>query len=584
MPVLDLSNVAVVKNAGGAARTPGAGLTSYLEASADCKVGFNYSANRSYDAWVCFQVPDIKADDVVNSAVLGVVVRGAFPATYPSPPFPVEPISMQMRVYGSTKIDAAPSAHTTTQVHLFTSVPTTAYAQSDLEAFTPYYLYHLFTADLTDVIMEILASPGGWSPGDYMFLLLKFETYGATYSDDNNIFNFVGSYQTRTPSYYWADPDVEEYHEDEDYPTLSINYTVTPPGPGGEDRSVVHDLDISQEQSWILLRRDIYNTLTITQDIDWAFVYGRSLEHSFDFDPDNFLIQDIGIEPTFHADAENELTIVQTIEVNSVLSRSFEHSLDIAHVMQRGLTLDQSVVSELTWLEDLSYTKSYYRSDEDTLDLDHTPDADKKDWLVQSTMIISQTIDDTRVLQRPEAPVGTISITQDVSFSINTSKTFEHTLGLTQAYSWWLTDAVRWNGDIGSAPTLTQTGSLILEYPVLSPTLTLTLPNPLLGNRQELELTRIMRETMGGNTIVYGDPTWPKIEILRFKFEKVDDTLAQDMRDFLSQTLGEEVKLTDYEGRVWTGIIINPSGQFVDLDDSACYNATEFDFQGELDA
>ena len=55
-------------------------------------------------------------------------------------------------------------------------------------------------------------------------------------------------------------------------------------------------------------------------------------------------------------------------------------------------------------------------------------------------------------------------------------------------------------------------GACRFVYPVVSPTVSVTLRSPELGNKDRLQFNRISRETRGGTLIVFADPMWPKVQ------------------------------------------------------------------------
>lgn len=118
------------------------------------------------------------------------------------------------------------------------------------------------------------------------------------------------------------------------------------------------------------------------------------------------------------------------------------------------------------------------------------------------------------------------------------------------------------NGDItppsSTEPSLTQVNQVRLTWPYSSPTLTIDLRSPELGNEFQTHQNRISRKSRGGSLIIYKDSIWPEFKVLTMSF---DNKCGQDFStvlDFLKQSLGQEIGLLDYESRQWKGIIRNP--------------------------
>jgi phage-related protein len=107
---------------------------------------------------------------------------------------------------------------------------------------------------------------------------------------------------------------------------------------------------------------------------------------------------------------------------------------------------------------------------------------------------------------------------------------------------------------------------------------TLDMRAPDLGNRDRLAFNRINRETRGGTLIVYADPMWPKLQTLALTFSGLKKEIAHDLLTFISAHLGEEIKLLDWEGRQWTGVIMTPNEPITE-DSKNRFTAT-FEFEG----
>ncbi len=108
-----------------------------------------------------------------------------------------------------------------------------------------------------------------------------------------------------------------------------------------------------------------------------------------------------------------------------------------------------------------------------------------------------------------------------------------------------------------ATPTISD-GTLTLSYPVTSPTTTLTLHDPQFGNETVLNFTRIDRDTRGGDRKLFSDAKWARWERLSFEVRDLCETTADDIIDFLNTSLGGYIKLIDWEGRGWEGVIVSP--------------------------
>jgi len=120
-----------------------------------------------------------------------------------------------------------------------------------------------------------------------------------------------------------------------------------------------------------------------------------------------------------------------------------------------------------------------------------------------------------------------------------------------------------------------------LIYPATgSPTDTLELRPPELGNKDRLSFDRINRESRGGTLTVYADTIWPKVQTLALSFSALTRTQALALVQFMRDYLGLEIKLSDWEQRVWKGIITMPNEPVVQ-DGKDSFSAS-FEFEGEL--
>lgn len=101
----------------------------------------------------------------------------------------------------------------------------------------------------------------------------------------------------------------------------------------------------------------------------------------------------------------------------------------------------------------------------------------------------------------------------------------------------------------------------ILSYAPLS--LILRIPSPDFDDSETVSQDRIVRKTRGGDLIVFRDPEWTGVSQLKFKFSGMDQGKVNQFLNFIKLTVGLPITLTDYEGNVWTGVILNPDAGIV---------------------
>lgn len=132
-----------------------------------------------------------------------------------------------------------------------------------------------------------------------------------------------------------------------------------------------------------------------------------------------------------------------------------------------------------------------------------------------------------------------------------------------------------------SQPTLTPRDTVLLEYPFDTPTESLELRNPSFNNKIVPKINRILRFSRGRELIVYRDPVWLKQTILNWSFVGLSAAEASAALDFCLTSIGRQIKLTDFESRVYKGVLLNPSNP-ISQEGKLCMFTFKLDFQGEL--
>jgi hypothetical protein len=211
------------------------------------------------------------------------------------------------------------------------------------------------------------------------------------------------------------------------------------------------------------------------------------------------------------------------------------------------------------------------------------------------TGVASDTIALTEQADTPLVANDVIALTDSASRSWTGQRSVTDTISLHESASFVLIRGnvqEKYNPFVGSSsdpnaptppttvvPTLTP-GSVVLSYPFTSPTTTITLRRPLFGNRDRLTNQRINRTSRGNTLIVYADPEWPRVQTVVAQFTLLTETQAQDYLTFLETSLGKEIKLTDWEGRIWKGVVLQTDDPVTrDRPDRLTIS---FTFEGEL--
>jgi hypothetical protein len=120
-----------------------------------------------------------------------------------------------------------------------------------------------------------------------------------------------------------------------------------------------------------------------------------------------------------------------------------------------------------------------------------------------------------------------------------------------------------------------------LSYPALAaPTVTVELRAPELDNIDRIAFNRISRETRGGQLTIFADPTWPQVQTVIVTFVGLLKTEVDDLHDFFVSYVGEEIGMSDWEGREWIGVVTTPNEAAVH-DGKGNWTIT-FEFEGVL--
>ena len=115
------------------------------------------------------------------------------------------------------------------------------------------------------------------------------------------------------------------------------------------------------------------------------------------------------------------------------------------------------------------------------------------------------------------------------------------------------------NSDIPvTQPVLSCANVITFEFPPISPSVTLTLKRPTLGDRHGYFAQRIVRPSRGGTLRVGTYSDWPKFDTLNLQFVALSKADKDAILSLFGTSLGKSVKYTDYESREWEGVISDP--------------------------
>lgn len=132
-----------------------------------------------------------------------------------------------------------------------------------------------------------------------------------------------------------------------------------------------------------------------------------------------------------------------------------------------------------------------------------------------------------------------------------------------------------------SGPVVVLQDTVIFTYPFVTPTLTVELRAPEFNNKDSVLITRIIRDTRGGEIKVYKESFWPTIRRLSFVIESLSEVEADGLQELIKASIGKEIGYLDYEGRQWKGIILNPE-EAITEEGVNCEYTAKIDFEGAL--
>lgn len=117
-----------------------------------------------------------------------------------------------------------------------------------------------------------------------------------------------------------------------------------------------------------------------------------------------------------------------------------------------------------------------------------------------------------------------------------------------------------------------------LSYPSVAPTEVIYLRGPELGNVDQFNTQRVNTESRGGTLIIFHVEGWPKVKRMLFSFTGLTEQEGQEVLDFVEVSVGKEVKLRDWEGREWLGVITS-TNEPITRNRDTCNLSTDLEFE-----
>jgi hypothetical protein len=116
--------------------------------------------------------------------------------------------------------------------------------------------------------------------------------------------------------------------------------------------------------------------------------------------------------------------------------------------------------------------------------------------------------------------------------------------------------------------------STILQHPVDTPTLTLTLPSPDLGDVERIPYSNLFGENRTNAQLNVYDAGHPTPKTLDWTIKGFNLVTRDALREFLETTLGDRIKVTDYNSNVFNAIIVSKDVDERTIRDECFYSVT----------
>lgn len=355
---------------------------------------------------------------------------------------------------------------------------------------------------------------------------------------------------------------------------------------GTFSRSIEHPLGLLQKvNSFFFL--DCENTLNLTQKASPTYIASITSNLVLSQNVDDWLIvQDfIPVETTMNL--QQTVTtgglfqfVAQTMNLNQVLEWQGPHYFYINHYLT-SLEQEANGVFGCPWLpiefeDDLNLTQRINRTYEETSN--HTINFVQEAWkrdMAESTINFAQSI---LWGKSKGIPSTNLSLISTVNVNGDFVRVAQHTAIISHALTYYIDkscsdkDYTPFIGDSTVPSTPTPPSSTIpiiqndptitrfeLIYPGIGePTDTVILRAPELDNVDRYAFNRINRETRGGKLNIFADPSWPQINTLAVNFVGLKKAEIDEILTFLHNYVGKEIRIADWEGREWVGVIVTP--------------------------
>jgi len=125
---------------------------------------------------------------------------------------------------------------------------------------------------------------------------------------------------------------------------------------------------------------------------------------------------------------------------------------------------------------------------------------------------------------------------------------------------------------------------LRLYYPVgtlSGATDLVTLRGPRIGDIQRVNNEALVVESRGGDLMSVKDANWPISKTNVYQFERIQESVIEELKAFLIKTAGLEINLIDHFDQLWTGVIVTPVNEIIEVRETCSYDVS-FEFMGDI--
>lgn len=105
---------------------------------------------------------------------------------------------------------------------------------------------------------------------------------------------------------------------------------------------------------------------------------------------------------------------------------------------------------------------------------------------------------------------------------------------------------------------------VVSQITLESATESITIKRVELGNVEQLNTGQSDRANLAGQARPLKQDYWPTIYSLQLRFNNIRPCDNQEVVQFLEDTVGQEIDLTDPSGLVWVGIITTPQAEITE--------------------